>query len=138
MQPSRCRILYVDDHEDTAFMLTHLLGQSDYEVETVNSISAALEIIKREKFDLYLLDKRLPDGSGLDLCRKLHEITPEVPIIFYTGDAYELHRLEGFNAGADAYVTKPNIDELIDKVHQLLAQEREGRISAGIGKLRKK
>src|SRR5437868_5539661 len=82
MQPSRCRILYVDDHEDTAFMLTHLLGQSDYEVETVNSISAALEIIKREKFDLYLLDKRLPDGSGLDLCRKLHEITPEVPIIF--------------------------------------------------------
>ena len=122
MQPSRCRILYVDDHEDTAFMLTHLLGQSDYEVETASSISAALEIIKREKFDLYLLDKRLPDGSGLDLCRKLNEITPEVPIIFYTGDAYELHRLEGFNAGADAYVTKPNIDELIDKVQQLLAE----------------
>jgi DNA-binding response OmpR family regulator len=121
MQPSRCRILYVDDHEDTAFMLTHLLGQSNYEVETVSSMSEALEIIKRKKFDLYLLDKRLPDGSGLDLCRRLNEATPKVPIIFYSGDAYQLHRQEGLDAGADAYVTKPNIDELIDKVHQMLA-----------------
>lgn len=121
MQPLRCRILYVDDHEDTAFMLRHLLGQADYEVETVSSMSAALEIIRREKFDLYVLDKRLPDGSGLDLCRQLHEATPEVPIIFYSGDAYELHRAEGFRAGADAYVTKPNIGELTDKVHEFLA-----------------
>jgi DNA-binding response OmpR family regulator len=122
MQPLRCRILYVDDHEDTAFMLTHLLGQSDYEVETASSMVEALEIIKRERFDLYVLDKRLPDGSGLDLCRRLNEVTPDVPVIFYSGDAYELHRLEGFSAGAAAYITKPNISELIDKVQQLLAE----------------
>lgn len=122
MQPSRCRILYVDDHEDTAFMLTHLLGQSDYEVETASSMADALDRSKREQFDLYILDKRLPDGSGLDLCRRLHEITPDVPVIFYSGDAYELHRREGLSAGADAYITKPNIEELIDKVHQLLAE----------------
>lgn len=102
-------------------MLTYLLGQSDYEVVTVSSMSEALSIIRREKFDLYVLDKRLPDGSGLDLCRRLNEATPEVPIVFYSGDAYQLHRQQGLEAGAAAYVTKPAVNELVDKVHQMLA-----------------
>ena len=122
MSSVKCRILYVDDHEDTSFMLTHLLGQSDYKVTTADSISRALELVGKEKFDLYVLDKRLPDGSGLELCRRLNEVTPEGPIIFYTGDAYQLQRQEGLAAGADAYVTKPDIDELIQKVNELLAQ----------------
>ncbi|PYS45844.1 MAG: hypothetical protein DMF68_21015 [Acidobacteria bacterium] len=123
MQPAKCRILYVDDHEDTSFMLTHLLGQSDYEVVTAPSIERTLELIREERFDLYVLDKRLPDGSGLDLCKRLNELTPEVPIIFYSGDAYELHRKEGIDAGADAYVIKPNVDKLIDKVHEILSEQ---------------
>ena len=124
MQPANCRILYVDDHEDTSFMLTHLLGQSDYEVVTAPSVERALELIREEKFDLYVLDKRLPDGSGLDLCRRLNELTPDVPVIFYSGDAYELHRQQGIDAGADAYVTKPNVDKLVDKVHEILSEQQ--------------
>jgi CheY-like chemotaxis protein len=121
MRPTKCRILYVDDHEDTSYMLTHLLGQSDYEVVTAGSMSEALDLIRNEKFDLYVLDKRLPDGSGLDLCRKLNKATPDVPVIFYTGDAYALHREEGLCAGAEAYVAKPNIDELVATVNECLA-----------------
>ena len=121
MRPTKCRILYVDDHEDTSYMLTHLLGQSDYEVVTAGSMSEALDLIRNEKFDLYVLDKRLPDGSGLDLCRKLNETTPDIPVIFYTGDAYALHREEGLCAGAEAYVAKPNIDELVATVNECLA-----------------
>ena len=123
MQPEKCRILCVDDHEDTSYMLTHLLGQSDYEVVVAESIRDALHLIKREQFDLYVLDKRLPDGSGLDLCRKLNEATPDVPIIFYTGDAYDLHRQEGLCAGAEAYVPKPHVEELIETVQELLASK---------------
>ena len=130
MQPTKCRILYVDDHEDTSFMLTYLLGQSDYEVTTADSISRALELVGKEKFDLYVLDKRLPDGSGLELCRRLNEVTPEGPIIFYTGDAYQLQRQEGLDAGADAYVTKPDVDVLIEKVRELLAGQE---CSAAVG-----
>jgi two-component system OmpR family response regulator len=129
MQSTKCRILYVDDHEDTSFMLTHLLAQSHYEVTTASCMADALETIKNKGFDLYVLDKRLPDGSGLDLCRTLHEMTPQIPVIFYSGDAYELHRHEGLSAGADAYVTKPNIEELIEKVHQFLG---EGDCSAAV------
>jgi DNA-binding response OmpR family regulator len=131
MQPAKCRILYVDDHEDTSFMLTHLLGQSDYEVVTANSMAAALRLIESVKFDLYVLDKRLPDGSGLDLCRMLNEATPDVPVIFYSGDAYELHRQEGLCAGAEAYVAKPNIDELVSKVDQILVEAECSTAVAG-------
>jgi DNA-binding response OmpR family regulator len=130
MSSVKCRILYVDDHEDTSFMLTHLLGQADYEVMTAFSMRSALELIEEEKFDLYVLDKRLPDGSGLELCKRLNDATPDVPIIFYSGDAYELHRREGMDAGADAYVIKPDIDGLIDKVQEILsAQECSAAVS---------
>jgi DNA-binding response OmpR family regulator len=123
MSSDKCRILYVDDHEDTSFMFTHLLGQADYEVVTAPNMRNALELIREEKFDLYVLDKRLPDGSGLELCRRLNEATPSVPVIFYSGDAYELHRQQGLAAGADAYVIKPDIEGLINKVHEILAAQ---------------
>ena len=113
----------MDDHEDTSFMLTHLLGQSNFEVRTAKSMSEALSLIESEKFDLYVLDKRLPDGSGLDLCVRLNAVTPNVPVIFYSGDAYQLHRQEGLGAGAEAYVVKPDIDGLIETVQTLLADK---------------
>ncbi len=104
-------------------MLTHLLGRSNYEVVTANSIHDALRLIEKEEFDLYILDKRLPDGSGLDLCKRFTEVTPHVPVIFYSGDAYDLHRQEGLCAGAEAYVSKPEIDKLIETVEHLLAEK---------------
>ncbi len=125
MSTAKCRILYIDDHEDSAEMLRVLLSEDeDYEVVTANSVRAALELIRTETFDLYVLDRRLPDGTGIELCSKLHEETPGVPCIFYTGDAYELHRQQALAAGADDYIPKPNIEKLIDTVSNLLA-ERE-------------
>ena len=104
-------------------MLTNLLEHSNYEVVTAASIQAALRLLELEKFDLYILDKRLPDGSGLDLCKRFTEVTPHVPVIFYSGDAYELHRQEGLCAGAEAYVSKPEIDKLIETVEKLLSEK---------------
>ena len=121
MSQAKCRILCVDDHEDTSEMLTLLLSQEDYEVVTAVTVQEALQLAKTKSFDLYVLDKRLPDGSGLDLCKKLTLMTPGVPCMFYTGDAYEMHRHEAFAAGADSYVAKPDIDALIDGVNKLLA-----------------
>ena len=124
MSKSGCRILYVDDHEDSAEMLKLMLASEHYEVHTAQSLEEACAKVQSEEFDLYVLDKRLPDGSGTDLCRLLTDATPEVPCIFYTGDAYELHRQEAFAAGARAYVPKPDVDELIQTVRRLLS-ERE-------------
>lgn len=105
-------------------MLSLLLSQEDYDVVCALSAQEALSLAANQEFDLYVLDKRLPDSDGLALCMKLAEITPNVPCMFYSGDAYEIHRHQAIAAGAAAYVTKPDIEGLIENVRKLLA-ERE-------------
>jgi CheY-like chemotaxis protein len=124
MPQEKCRVLFIDDHEDTREMLTLLLGEEDYEVITASTVQQALNLATSQSFDLYVLDKHLPDGSGLELCMKLNELTPGVSCIFYTGDAYDIHRSEAMAAGAHAYVAKPDITGLIENVEKLLS-ERE-------------
>ena len=122
MADSKCRVLCVDDHHDTSEMLELLLSKEDYEVETAGTMEEACKLAEQKDFDLYVLDRRLPDATGLQLCERLQVISPGVPCIFYSGDAYELHRREAIAAGAAAYVAKPDIDGLIDAVQKLLAE----------------
>ncbi len=121
MTEPKCRVLCVDDHRDTSDMLQMLLSEEDYEVHTAGTMQEACSMASSTQYDLYVLDKRLPDGTGLILCETLQKLTPLVPCIFYTGDAYEMHRREALEAGADAFVAKPDIEGLIDAVNQLLS-----------------
>lgn len=122
MSNIQCQVLYVDDHEDSSEMLKLVLSESDYEVHTARTVEEAIQMAKAHQYDLYVVDKRLPDGSGLQLCEQLNHLNPQVPCIVYTGDAYEIHRQEAMAAGATAYVAKPNVEVLIDTVHKLLSQ----------------
>jgi DNA-binding response OmpR family regulator len=122
MPQVKCRILCIDDHEDTSEMLKLLLSHENYEVDIAVTIQEALQTASTAEYDLYVLDRHLPDGSGLELCQKLTKITPGVPCIFYSGDAYDIHRSEAFAAGAHDYIAKPDIDGLIESVRQLLSQ----------------
>ncbi len=116
----RPRILYPDDNEDACFMLSPLLGFSDIETTSTNTVDQALKLAQAERFDLYLLDTRFPEGSGLDLCRKLREFNSQTPIVFYSGDAREIDKANGLAAGADAYLVKPNTDTVTATIFQLL------------------
>ena len=121
MANPNCRILYEDDHHDSAEMMKLLLAPMDYHVTLAYTMDEALELARTEQFDLYVLDKRLPDGSGLDLCRLLHKMDPKVPCILYTGDAYEVQRQEAVAAGADAYIPKLHSETLIETVQKFLS-----------------
>ena len=121
MTEPKCRVLCVDDHRDTSVMLQMLLAEEDYDVHIAATMQQACSMALNTQYDLYVLDKRLPDGTGLQLCETLQKLTPSVPCIFYTGDAYEMHRREAFEAGAAAFVAKPDIEGLINAVHELLA-----------------
>jgi DNA-binding response OmpR family regulator len=123
MPREKCRVLIIDDHQDTSEMLKLLLAEEDYEVTITSTLKQALGLATTQQFDLYVLDKHLPDGSGIDLCSKLHETTPGVPCIFYSGDAYDIHRVEAMAAGAEAYVAKPDVEGLIDTVNRLMAKQ---------------
>ena len=121
MANPKCRVLCVDDHRDTSEMLQLLLSEENYKVHTAATMEEACRMAADTQYDLYVLDKRLPDGTGVELCEKLMTISPAVPCIFYTGDAYEIHRREALAAGAAAFVAKPDIEGLINAVHELLA-----------------
>jgi CheY-like chemotaxis protein len=109
MLSPRRRILCIDDNEYTCFVLTALLGR-DYETKSVGTIGEAMELARREHFDLYILDNLFPDGTGLELCRQIRELRPQTPIIFYSGAAFESDKEEGLCAGAQAYIAKPAIE----------------------------
>ena len=114
------RILCVDDDESTCEMLTAMLGFSDLEAVSVPNAGAALRLMERERFDLYILDGQLPDVSGLSLCAQIREVEPDTPLVIFSGRAYQSDIDAGMRAGANAYLVKPNSSGLIATVKRLL------------------
>lgn len=108
MSQARKRILYIEDHEDSREMLIALLGMAGYEVATAPTVTDGLCLAMQERFDLYVLDSRFKDGTGIDLCRQLRALHPDAPIIFYSSLAFEHDVEAGMAAGAQDYLIKPN------------------------------
>ncbi len=123
------RVLYSDDNEDARFMVTVMLKIAGIKVTTAGTIAEAWRLAQAEQFDLYLLDSRFPDGDGLDLCRRLREFAPHTPILIYSGDAYETDKQKGLAAGANAYLTKPYLDDLAVTVRQTIEHKIKKRIA---------
>ena len=115
------RILYIEDHEDTRELVTLLLAQKSYEVITGSTIASGVALAGAEKFDLYLLDSWLPDGSGLDLCLRIRQFDQTTPILFYSAAAYANDHDMAMKCGAQAYLVKPTHPaELCDMVTELI------------------
>jgi CheY-like chemotaxis protein len=114
------RILCVDDNDDSCFLLANILHFQGYEAHSVQSAGDALFAREHTHFDLFILDVRLPDMSGYNLCRRIREIDQTTPIMFYSGDAFQEQRAAAHDAGANAYIVKPEIDDLILTVKRLL------------------
>jgi DNA-binding response OmpR family regulator len=119
------RVLYIEDHEDTRELVTLVLEQKCIEVVTGSTIRSGVDLAESQDFDLYLLDSWLPDGSGLELCRKIREFDKATPILFYSAAAYEIDRLEAIKSGAQAYLIKPSHPwELCNLVTSLIESHR--------------
>lgn len=116
------RVLIVDDHEDTREMLVLLLNPLGVELAAVSTASQALRLSQTESFDLYLLDAWLSDLDGVELCRRLRMIDPHAFVVFFSGAAYESDRQKAMDAGANAYVCKPAVDELISTISKFTAE----------------
>jgi CheY-like chemotaxis protein len=128
MASTKARILHVDDHQDTRLMMAALLNDCGYGVLTAGSVAEALELAKEIEFDLYILDVRLPDGTGVELCEQLREMRPAIPIIYYSayGDVAD-HEAALARCG-ETYLRKPMcIDDIEQSIKQLL--ERSARVS---------
>ena len=115
-------VLCVDDDEDSREMLGLLLKYWQIETKTVGTATQALSLIEAEQFDLYLLDTQLPDLDGFELCRRMRSLDPQTPILFFSGAAYESDIQKGIEAGANAYVAKPDIEGVLGCIQQFVSR----------------
>ena len=105
--PSSLRILVVEDEPATLRLMARLLRGLGHEVTTAGTIAAALEVSEAGEFDLIVSDIGLPDGSGLDLMRRVVARRGPVPAIALTGYGMEEDIRRSREAGFTAHLTKP-------------------------------
>jgi DNA-binding response OmpR family regulator len=105
-------------------MLSMLLKFWRIDTKAVGTATEALSLIQAERFDLYLLETWLPDLDGFELCRQMRDFDPDTPILFFSGAAYESDKKMGIEAGANAYVIKPDVDDLLGSVTQFVSHAK--------------
>ena len=124
------RILCVEDNKDTYDLMILILSQEGYEVLTAETIEKALPLIKSEKISLCILDGKLPDGNGIDLCCKIKEFNKTIPVVFYSAAARTSDLEAARKAGADEYLTKPRgWEKLVETVNGILKPSRPDLIN---------
>ena len=107
MNNPQSHILYIEDHDDTRELVTLVLAQSNYRVTPACNSREALKLAQEQQFDLYILDSRLPDGTGIELCKQLREFDQGTPIMFLSAAAYETDKQAAMESGAQCYLVKP-------------------------------
>ena len=121
------KILVVEDDLALSAGLCFALDESGHLTAAAYTCQKARQLLKTDRFDLVILDVNLPDGNGFDLCRECKSSAPERPVIFLTANDLEQDELNGFDLGADDYITKPfSIQVLKRRVEAVLRRGTAG------------
>jgi DNA-binding response OmpR family regulator len=131
-------ILVVEDDDPVRTFLADNLVADGYEVLVADTVRDALRMLEYKRPDLAVVDLGLPDGSGLDLIRRVRDadgvasrIDPGTPLVILSGRGSEIDRVRGFERGADEYVVKPySYSELRMRLRAILRRTR-ARIARG-------
>ncbi|PPD58439.1 response regulator transcription factor [Dehalogenimonas etheniformans] len=127
---SKAKILVVDDEPKIVSTVRAYLERDGYEVLTAGNGKTALDVFRRDKPDLIVLDLMLPEIDGLEVCQTVRRAS-DVPIIMLTARQEDADKLVGLEIGADDYVTKPfSPRELVARVKVILRRAKPGPASA--------
>lgn len=107
MSRERCKLLIIDDEEEIRDMLSFGLAQSGYEVATVGSGEEALELARRERFDLVITDLKMPGLDGVATTLALRELDRELPVVIMSGFVPSDGVAACLACGASEFVRKP-------------------------------
>lgn len=115
-------ILCVEDDQDTCELIGIILA--GYRMVFANSTREVLDLIETQDFDLIIMDNWLPDGSGIELCRRMRDGGINVPIIFASGVGQASEIKKAMDAGAQAYLVKPYEPEKLQKIVKDLIERK--------------
>jgi len=126
-------LLLEDDELFSLSLIDYLEEFADVEITHANTANKMLDLIYENRYDLYLLDINLPDINGLDLLKDIRNATDETPSIFLTSYKDKETLIQGFENGADDFLTKPfDMDELILRINSLMKRvKKQNRIVLG-------
>ena len=120
------RILIVDDDESIREVLTSILTDEGYIVDTVDTGEKAIKATHEKFYNLVLIDIRLPDMEGTKLLTELKDTVPKMRKIIITGYPTLQNAIEAVNRGADAYIVKPiNMDKALKTIREQLQKQAE-------------
>ncbi len=131
----RARILVVEDEKDIADFIRRGLILKGYEVDVADSGEEGLALVHEQMPDMVILDLMLPGIQGIEVCRRLRAVG-DVPVIILTARDSVADKVEGLDAGADDYVTKPfAFDELLARVRATLRRRAPDQKVITVGDL---
>jgi DNA-binding response OmpR family regulator len=117
-EPSvRIRLLLVDDEEGYVKVLSKRLARRNMEVMTALSGAEGIQRLRKQDFDVAILDLKMEDMDGIEVLRVFKKMVPDLPVIMLTGHGTEKAAREGLDMGAFDYLTKPcDLEELVKKI----------------------
>jgi excisionase family DNA binding protein len=118
------RVLVVDDEESIRELLTKTLALAEYAVEAVGAARMALDLLRRENWDLLIADLRMPEMDGLSLIKEARRLHPALPVIIITGYSSEASAIQAVNLGVVGYLVKPfRIPHVLSAVAKALGEQ---------------
>jgi len=125
-QRKNVKVLVVDDEEQIQKVLEKILKRKDYQVKTAGNGVSALKAMKRERFDIVLLDIMMPELDGIETLRKIKIQSPKTIVMMITAYGSVATAREAMQLGAYDYITKPfDIDFIYEMIEESLKDEDE-------------
>ncbi len=125
---NKVKILVVDDEEDLLDLISYNLKKAGYEVSTAINGKKGIELAKRQKPDLILLDIMMPEMNGIEVCEVLmrDEILKQIPVVFLTARGEEEIEVKTLDLGADDFLAKPiSTTKLVSRIKAVLRRYKK-------------
>jgi DNA-binding response OmpR family regulator len=121
MQTEKVKVLLVEDDTNLGTLLREYLDAKGYSTTLAVNGKQGYELFSKDKYNICILDVMMPVKDGFTLAKEIRAIDPNVPVVFLTAKSMKEDAIEGFNAGADDYITKPfSMEELLLRLKAIL------------------
>jgi two-component system, OmpR family, response regulator len=121
MQTEKLKILLVEDDTNLGTLLREYLEAKGYSTTLAVNGKQGFDLFAKDKFNICILDVMMPVKDGFTLAKEIRAIDSNIPIVFLTAKSMKEDTVEGFNAGADDYITKPfSMEELLMRIKAIL------------------